>query len=103
MDQGNDSKKPEVKVVVVQQAGGMYHTYSNHVSLSWTAHDVKVEFADITRLPEFMPSDIPTNRIEQRATISMSWSEVKSLLGSLGELINRFESVNGEIKQPKVP
>jgi hypothetical protein len=97
--------KPEVKLEVVEQAGGVYQGYANHILASFTGHDVILRFNQLARLPEYTPSDKPTSRLEQRAAITLAWSEAKALRDLLTALIQSFETTNETAINPvpKVP
>ena len=97
-------KSKDVQVTVVQQPGGVYRAYSNHINVSWTSNDVRLEFNDLTRQSVMVPSesDVPTNRIEQLASIALAWSQAKVLHSMLGDMLHRFEEINGEINVPEI-
>lgn len=98
------AENPKVRIDVVEQTGGIYQVYANHVVVSYTAHDLLVNFSQLRRMPEITPSAIPTSRIEQRAAVTMAWSEAKALRDVLTSVIKLFEETNGEINPtPKVP
>ena len=74
-----DSTKPEVKLQAVDSPGGVYHAYVNHIVIAYTNHDIMLRLGFLSRCQEFLPSDEPTLRLENRATIAMAWSEAKAL------------------------
>jgi hypothetical protein len=92
----------QVVVEVVHPPGGFHELYANYTYLTFTRHDVRMLFAQLYRLPQ-VKSDVPTNRIEERAAITLAWSEAKAFAESLVATIALFESVNGEIKGPNLP
>jgi hypothetical protein len=93
----------DVRVSIDEQAGGIFQTYSNHLVTSWTAHDIRLRFSEMYRLPEPKPDSEKVLRIEERACVTLAWSQAKALRDALTTIIERFEKVNGEIKQPTVP
>jgi Protein of unknown function (DUF3467) len=103
MAENEDNSLQRVQVRIEQQPGGVYRTYSNSVDLSWTLHDVRIRFNDLERLPKHQESDLPTNRIEERAIITLAWSEAKILSTMLIDLLDQFERENTEIVTPKLP
>ncbi len=98
------ANRTEVTIEVVEQPGGIYQVYANHVIVSYTGHDVLVNFSQLRRLPEIKASDMPTSRVEQRAAVTMAWSEAKALRDLLTGVIQLFESANGQVNPtPTVP
>lgn len=85
-----------VKMVIVEQPGGVNHIYANAITLGVTGYDMMIWFAKIFRVPD-LPDTEPVNRVEQRAAVSLSWSEAKFLRNSLSDAIEKFEKLNGEI------
>jgi Protein of unknown function (DUF3467) len=102
MEENNELQPVAIRLQVVQQPGGVYRTYANNINLGWTAHDVRIDFADFSRISEHQPSDTPTNRIEERASITLAWTEAKALYEALAQLIHKFEAANGELKVPQM-
>ena len=104
-DQGKDTEqKPLPEVIVTEQPGGVYRTYSNNLDISWNVHDLRLEFNDFSRVPpEYGTTNIPKNRIERRASITLAWTQAKALHTVLTEVLARFEKVNGEIKFVELP
>lgn len=108
---GESPKTPErpqpdkpVRMVVVEQLGGVHQVYANHITLSYTGHDVQLWFGEIARLPEIVPSDEPTTRLEQKCKVTLAWSEAKACRELLSDLITKLEGANGPINPtPTVP
>jgi hypothetical protein len=82
----------------VDAPGGVYHAYINHIVVAYTSYDILLRLGFLERMQEFLPSDAPTLRLENRATVAMAWSEAKALRNMLSDLIQKFEALNGEIK-----
>ena len=96
MDQPNEQdqpKGPDIKVVDCEAPGGVSQVYANNVVLSWTNFDVNKRLSHNQRIV----GDIPTNRLEHRATVTLAWSEAKALALMLTPLIQKFEELNGTI------
>ena len=88
-----------VDVVHCEAPGGAAQVYANLFELSWTSHDVQIRLSHNQRLP----SELPTNRQEHRATVTLAWSETKGLAIALASLLQRYEAENGEIKPVVLP
>ena len=98
-----DEPTKPVKMEIVQPPGGVQHIYANFVSLGVTSHDMMIWFGKLYRVLD-LPDAEPLNRVEQRAAVSLSWSEAKHLRNSLSDVIEKFEKVNGEINAtPTIP
>jgi hypothetical protein len=57
---------------------------------------VRLGFGDFTGLPD--PNDGKIH-VENKATISVSWTQAKQIAEILAEVIRRYEAVNGEIQR----
>lgn len=99
MTDHNQITKDNIKVVRSEAPEGVARVYANHIDVNWTAFDLNILFSHIQRLSE--PE--ATNRLEHRATVSLSWTEAKALHMVLGDILGSFEELNGELKIPKVP
>jgi hypothetical protein len=85
----------------IEPKSGVFTAYANYVNALWTPHDIKLRFGELSRI---MQSDTTREFIvEERADITLAWSEAKMLLTMLAEIISRYEAVNGEIQTPQVP
>jgi hypothetical protein len=92
-----------IKIEPVEAPGGIFHTYANHVLANWTPYDVRIRFGEGYRLPELTPEQRPTMRIEERVSVTLSWTEAKVLRDILTDVIEKFEKLNGKITTPKIP
>ena len=95
----NEEEKPAIKTELCEAPGGASQIYANYIDVNWTAHDINMRYSHNQRLP----AEPPTNRLEHRATVTLSWTEAKALFRLLGDVITRFEALNGEINTPKLP
>ena len=100
----SDPEKERIKKnsFVVERDGGVLYTYANNVNLDWTAHDIRFRFAEVTVMPDYRP-DRAQFRIEERASIAVSWSEAKTIFELLGKVLQEYETLNGPIQPPTAP
>ena len=89
--------QPDRKLEFVEPQDGVFTTYANNLQVGWTAFDVRLLFGEVVDVDE------KTVTIEQRAHVTLSWLEAKTLHSLLSGLIERYEEGNGPIAQPKVP
>src|SRR5215469_6092896 len=75
--------------------------YSNQFYINWSATDARIRFGQM----------IPTDRmldgkvdfiIEERAAVTMGWSQLKALRDALNNAVERFEKANGKIELDKL-
>jgi hypothetical protein len=85
---------PPAKTEYREAPGGACSIYANYADISWTAFDIQVQFSHNQRLPN---TEVPTNRIEHRATVSLAWPQAKLLAATLVDLIKKYETNNGII------
>lgn len=105
-----DQKKPAapaslspapVKIIYSEPPTGAAQIYANYIDISWTSFDLQYRFSHNQRLAN---EETPTNKIEHRATVTLSWPQVKSLLLQTADVVKRYENLNGEIQPiPKLP
>lgn len=88
------------RFALVKPDEGIFQTYSNYIDASWTLFDVTIRFAQIVPLPS--EAGNPKFEAEENARITVAWPEAKFLANILNDLVERFESVNGEIKPTKL-
>ncbi len=88
--------------IVVERDGGVFYTYANRVDLDWTAHDIRLRFSERSLLPRDRPGGAK-ERIEERASIALSWSQAKALRDLLDLALDHYEKLNGPIINPRVP
>lgn len=86
---------PRQTETVIEPEGGVQYFYANIYQVTWTMVDVKIRFAELTKI------DLNGhNTITERAVVTMAWAEAKSLLETLETSIASYEKVNGKIKIP---
>ncbi len=96
--------KPKAKAqtyTVIEPPGGTTYFYANLFHITWTVVDLKIRFAELTKIE--MNGH---NTITERAVATMAWTEAKTLLKSLEAAVADYERVNGELKvagQLKLP
>ena len=88
--------------VRVEPPGGTVEVYTNFVESNWTPYDVRLRFSQVMHPNAELDPDKPIV-INQRAAVTMAWAEAKFLRNLLTQLVDGFEKVNGEIKEPKIP
>jgi hypothetical protein len=85
-----------------EPASGIFEAYSNAVDADWTLTDVTLRFLQLVHAPK-EDGATTSNReliVLERANITMPWLQAKVLAATLGNLIQSYESVNGELKMP---
>jgi len=99
--QQNEAPAPEPKVAFdwMESKTALPDVFSSHFHLNWSSTDVRILFGQLK--PQYGHSD--TFMIEERAAVTMSWVTAKRLLLMLGAVVGKYEEVNGEIVQPKLP
>ena len=101
MDEKKDER--EVKNLFVEPANGMLRIYGNQFTLDWTASDIRIRFAELNVEPTVKTPGIKMVKIEERASVTITWANAKYLRDALADAIVRYENVNGEIKTPLLP
>jgi hypothetical protein len=92
----------QLNVLLTEPTGGLSEVYSNFIELTWTPYDVHIRFSHaIPPNLEIQPES--KTIIAHRAAVSVAWAEAKTLRDLLIQVIERFEKVNGEIVQPRLP
>jgi hypothetical protein len=74
--------------------------YGNYVHVSWTLFDVRF------LIGQLIPTGVDLSSgfvAEERAAVTVAWPEAKVLRDMLTEIVDRYEKINGEIKQLKLP
>jgi hypothetical protein len=84
-----------------QPDNGVFETYSNFIHANWTAAEMRIRFAQL--VPDPRGPDAARWSIEERTAVIVSWVGAKYLRDLLSEAIARYENLNGEIKQGKIP
>jgi hypothetical protein len=80
---------------------GVFEFYANMFHSNWGGSDLRLRFGQL--LPDITASTTsPTWVVEERAAITMTWTQAKLLRNLLGDLVASYESVNGEVKPLKI-
>lgn len=88
--------KPTIKWV--RSPYGVFETYANGTTVTWSLDDVTLRFAQLGSTEETLtPGDKISSLNFQKATITIPWRMAKILHLQLGQLIANYEKVNGEI------
>ncbi len=96
--QKNSKPQPQAKAetpgfTIIEPEGGTKYIYANLVQITWTVVDLKIRFAELTKIDANGRSTIT-----EHAVATMAWSEVKTLLNFLQNAVTAYEQLNGEIK-----
>lgn len=101
-----EEQKPQGETVPsfpwIESEEGVFEEYSNFLHMNWTLFDVRIRFGQIVPNPQH-PPERAGFAVSERAAITMPWGQAKALRDMLEELVNKYESVNGEIKVPNLP
>lgn len=79
----------------VQNPDQVKPVYSNNAACMISAHDMRIVFHEIVLNG---PSDAP--KVELRANVAMSPTEMKALYEAIGQSIQQYEKQFGAIKWP---
>jgi len=82
----------------VESPEGIREIYSNVVAAQGTGHDLRIRFAQL--IYRGNDSGVPTAQgvAEERAAVTVSWVQARSLRDLLSAFIERYEAANGAIK-----
>ena len=86
----------------IRPEGGAYEAFSDLVHVNWTPLVLRIRFGQIMPDPEGQPGTAPWVVME-RAGITIPWFQVKAMRDLLGDVIERYEKVNGAIPLPGMP
>ncbi len=86
----------------IEPEEGVFEEYSNYVHMNWTLFDVRIRFGQVVPNPEH-PPERAGFAVSERAAITMPWGQAKALRDMLVDVVNKYESVNGEITVPILP
>ncbi|HEY5174354.1 MAG TPA: DUF3467 domain-containing protein [Terriglobales bacterium] len=112
-DQGKEAAHPtpestvaeeaatKTKVAFVPHDGRVEEVYANAIDVTWTPYDVRIRFGQF--LPVQNPEEPRNWEIDERVAVTVAWAEAKFLRDTLTQVIERCETVNGEIKPAKIP
>lgn len=96
------SSKDKPQFEYVESREGLQNIYSNHLQALWTPSDVRIRFGELIRITN--AEDGPrVFTIEDRAAVTLSWTQAKYLHNVLAKIIDDYEKLNGELKVPEIP
>ena len=78
--------------------GSHHEIYSNYLHASWTLFDVRVQLGQLVPARD-RPKDFV---VEEKAAVTISWSQAKNLRDLLADLVASYEETNGEINRLKL-
>ena len=93
---------PDVKFHFVEARNGLYNVYANNIHALWTNHDVRIKFGELIKITEASSNSPRVFTVEERASVTMAWTEAKFLANMLAGIVSQFEELNGEIKTPTI-
>lgn len=104
-----EPKQPESRVDEwVESKEGNPEIYGNYFHTSWTLFDVRFQIGQL--IPRSESNLTAGFVVEKRGAVTITWPQVKNLLLTLADLVDRYEKANGEMKPlvlppsgPKVP
>lgn len=85
----------------VEAREGIHNIYANHLQALWTPSGVRIKYGELINIGGSIEQRVLT--IEDRAAVTLSWTQAKYLHTVLTDIIGRYEVLNGEIIVPKVP
>ena len=91
-----DSKKKTFEWVANPK--GIPEIYGNYLHVSWSLYDARILVGKLK--PELGESGVFI--VEEQASVTMAWAQVKNLARILGGMVEAYESVNGEITKPEL-
>ena len=110
-----DAKDKPKGFNLVEPDGGLPEIYSNHLTLSTTRNDIRLEFGQIVPAKgmvvdasfEWPGGNAKTTAlpgvVAQRVAVTVSWQQAKRVSQTLAEAVARFEAKNGPMKDPVDP
>jgi Protein of unknown function (DUF3467) len=104
-DKNDEKETPQPKPkAYTTPPQGMLDIYSNHILVNWGIYDLRIRFGQLIPISGESEGDGPTQRVvEERAAVTLAWTEVLMLRNLLSDVLARYEKVNGELKLPKLP
>ena len=84
---------------------GVFSAYSNLINLDWTLFDLRIRFGELMQVPN---DEDPTWKnqhgiVLERVAVRIPWQQAKYLRDMLDGIIRNYETINGELKQVKLP
>lgn len=101
----SEQKPVEPGLPLEASGGGIFETYANVIDADWSLTDVTLRFMQIVYVPK---DDGATTKnrelvIVEKANITIPWRSAKVTAILLANLVQSYEAVNGELKQPILP
>jgi hypothetical protein len=84
---------------------GIFEAYANVTDADWSLTDVTLRFMQLIYLAK-EEGATTRNRdlvVLERADITIPWWQAKVLASTLTKLVQSYEAVNGELRQPILP
>jgi hypothetical protein len=76
--------------------------YANTFDVNWTLTDATIRFTQIVQI--VVPATGETEgRFRPLVSVVMPWWQLKLLRDALADLIDRYETANGELERPTLP
>ncbi len=94
-------EQPTPPIPWFRNPDGMFEGYSNYLHINWTLYDLRIRFGNVIPSPDSQPADSKWI-ISEDAAVSVPWGQAKVLRDMLIEAVQRYESVNGELKIPNL-
>jgi hypothetical protein len=82
----------------VQNPRGLTEIYGNYIHCNWSLFDTRILIGHLK--PEL--GDSKKFVIEEQGALTLAWAQTKNLARLLTEMVEAYESVNGEIQQLKL-
>ncbi len=83
----------------IKSPDGVAEIYANTAHITWSLDDLRIRLGQLINSPD-TPNPGPdlVSVSEERAAVTISWRGAKILRNQLTDIIDSYESVNGEIK-----
>jgi hypothetical protein len=94
------------KAPIVTPENGTFEAYANIINFNWTLTDVRIRFGELVQQSKEGSAGTWMDQetaILERATITVPWHQIKTLVMTLENLLMKYEKLNGEIKEIKLP
>lgn len=96
------SEKENDQIPLIKDTNGLPELYSNLVNVNWTLYDVRLRFIQMVANPTDALDKVGWAALE-KGNVAIPWGQAKILRDMLTEVIKRYEDVNGEIADTKLP
>lgn len=96
---------PTLELPIIEPADGTFTCYSNVFNLNWTQTDVRLRFGELIQISTDEKRTWQNQQpvIEERAAVTIPWSQAKVLRDILDAVIQSYEKLNGELKPVELP